>query len=613
MKFENIPNIWAILAGALFIFIYSWSKFNGWTGKEDLEYKDPPRHYTTWGRFISFAFLYTLVIEFFYMFIVFCPQGAVYIDQAIQGRGALAEIKNFGEYSFLWAVLIISGIIPNLKWIKEPELSLRHKLHEMAFIPFEAQSIIKQFLIRPELFQPQRKVIEDVIKEIGNGENYAIEDFIQPANSIRHNWCKLSYLRFKLVEWQMSRDVERFMCHCKLEENVFEKSYNNLKTDIEKYNHRLKELGENKPDEYILLLESDIREKLDRLLHQMYRVISCGVLAIEKLGYNRKTAFESFGLHPMLGTDVPFDWDSIINSTIAVFIVTLIPTLLYFFVIRIMELNPIYVPKGSMEALLWAVYSLVINCIGIVGAIFVKRQLSKVESSDKENIPKFHYLLAGLFGYVFSLVFLMIISLIIIPGGVKAAFRATALWPFVPATTAMFTIHYLHTSLQIKTSKWRQSLVQGFGTAIVGILVVFIHFNMIFSKEVLAFLIFTALTTWLIGASIGYTFPEGYRQRIKRLKLKTDRRIYSRTYLKEAGCLTLGQNENYECNIVDLSIGGASVDVTVPDPVGTRAELELPKIGKFPGWIVRKENKKTSLQLALSRDKADQLISAYGI
>ena len=134
-----------------------------------------------------------------------------------------------------------------------------------------------------------------------------------------------------------------------------------------------------------------------------------------------------------------------------------------------------------------------------------------------------------------------------------------------------------------------------------------------FQKEVFAFLVFTGVTTWLIGASIGYTFPEGYRQKIKRLKIRTDRRIYSRKDLEESGSLMLGEKEPYECNIVNLSLGGASVDVTVPDPVGTEAELQVPKIGTLPGWIVRKDDKKTTLQLALNRTKVDQLADAYSI
>ena len=59
MDLKNLPEIWKIMAGAAFMFIYSWSKFNTWTGKEDLDYVNPPRHYTTWVRFVCFAFLYT--------------------------------------------------------------------------------------------------------------------------------------------------------------------------------------------------------------------------------------------------------------------------------------------------------------------------------------------------------------------------------------------------------------------------------------------------------------------------------------------------------------------------------------------------------------------------
>jgi hypothetical protein len=612
MKLQNLPSIWAILAGAFFMFVYSWSRFNTWTDKEDFEYSDPPRHYTTWGRFVSFSLLYTLFIEFFYMLIVFFPEGTVYIDQ-ILGNGTLGEKKGFGEYSFLWAVLILTGVMPNLRWIRDPELAIRHKLHEMAFIPFEGQSIINQFLIHPSLFRPDQEIIKNVIKEMGDEEKYSVEDFNQPTNSIRHKWCKLSYLRFKLMEWQTSRDVERFMCHCNLEKDSFEKTFSDLKVKIEKYNDRLADLGENKPDEYILLLESDITEKLDLLLLQIYRVISCGVLAIEKLGYNRQSTFQSLGLYPALGTDIPFDWNSIINSMAVVFLVTFIPTMLYFFVIRQMDIGLDLIPKTAFEALLWAVYSLVINGIGIIGAIFVKRQSSKIKSTDKLNTSTFHYLGAGLFGYILSFIFLVAVNLIKDNVSIISAVETVGLWPLIPATTAIFTIHYLNTALHLKKPRWQQSLIQSLCTTFVGIAVVCINFNMIFNAEVFAFLVFTTLTTALIGAGIGYTFPEGYRRRIERLQRRTERRIYLRKPVKEQGSLILGNKDTYDCQVVELSLGGAAVDIPVPDPVGTSAQLDLPNIGKLFGWIVRKEDEKTSIQLSLDRNKVDELSAAYNI
>jgi hypothetical protein len=617
MNIDNLPNIGAISIGAIFIFIYSWSRFNTWTGKEEYEYEDPPRHYTTWSRFISYSFFYTITIELFYIIIVIFPKGVVYVDDAL-GTGTLdkiVKIEDFGEYSFLWAVLILTGLMPNLKWIRGPELYLRHKLHEMAFIPFEAQSIINQFLIHPSLFQPDKKSIENALKQMGNGENYSIEDFTQPDNSIRHGWCKLTYLRFKLAEWQTSRDVERFMCHCKIEENVFEKTYNKLGSNINKYHDRIEELEKNKPDKYITLLESGIEKELNLLLKQMYRVICCGILAIEKSGPNRKTRFQSLGLYPKLGTDVPFDWDSIITCTTAVFLVTLVTTMLYFFVIRNEQFHSAYIPQSTSDAVLWAIYSLVINCIGIVGAIFIKRQLSKRNSSDKRASLKARYLLAGLFGYVFSFVFLFLVSIIMIEEETKfvKTMWTVCLWPLVPATTAMFTFHYLQTSLSIKESRWRQSLIQGFCMALVGIIIVCIYSNMAFTKEVIVFLIFTAVTAWLIGSSIGYAFPEGYRQRVNRLKLRTDRRTHSRSTLGESASLVLGDKEPFPCKIVDMSLGGAAVNVDVAEPVGTKAKLGLPKVGNLTGWIVRKEDKKTSLQLSLDRDNVDKISSTYSI
>jgi hypothetical protein len=75
----------------------------------------------------------------------------------------------------------------------------------------------------------------------------------------------------------------------------------------------------------------------------------------------------------------------------------------------------------------------------------------------------------------------------------------------------------------------------------------------------------------------------------------------------------LGDKEPFPCKIVDMSLGGAAVNVDVAEPVGTKAKLGLPKVGNLTGWIVRKEDKKTSLQLSLDRDNVDKISSTYSI
>jgi len=152
---EYLPKFGYILLGALFIALVSKIRFNFWTPKNTGRYSYPPRNFTTWSRFVRSSFLYVLINEIVYFFILISPGTIMFIDKYLGGGHLEPEtLKGMGEYSVLWSIFMLTGVLPNFPLLNKWEHSLREMLHDFAFIPSEAKAVISQLDINYKAFQP---------------------------------------------------------------------------------------------------------------------------------------------------------------------------------------------------------------------------------------------------------------------------------------------------------------------------------------------------------------------------------------------------------------------------------------------------------------------------
>ncbi len=613
-------TIWPFI-GAFILLYYSWQVFNSWTDEErkELSFETSylPRHFTTWPRFISFAALYSLCIVCIYVVIMISP-GTLSV---LAGSDPGEWLTKFNEQGWLIALLIITGIAPNFPVLKKVELFLRRKCHKLAFIPSEANSFIVK-LQSNDVFRPIDNIIADVLKDMAE-PRFKREDFYLPDEKttpddinymmIRYKWCKLNYLLYKFRRWACTCSTISAMEPCYTALTIFEKKIKEITTEthslVDKRQAMLT-LGKDYREER----ETDLNNKLDDLLKRMYTLISCGVHATLKVSRKREEEFRTFDLFPKTEVTNVIDLDTLISSTAIVFVVTLIPTFIYYFILKSGPDGQAGVPRDAGEAALWALVSLLMNASAMFGAVFIHNKMSDGRSISVGYGEKavsrpsvMQRSLAAAAGYVLGLITLLIFYAPKV--GMVNAFNGTWPWAFLSAVTAGFIIYHLNVSIYKKNERRKyllrakEALFQGTTTALVGFIVVIIAIdrsNTFLStteliRQRMPFIIFSVTVFGLIGAGIGYVFPQRYRN-----ILWKERRIHPRHPIASPATI-LADGKSSACNIINMSLSGVSVDTDIPHGFGSHIEVEVPDIGKLPGIVVRKGLRKTCLELLLNK------------
>ena len=609
------------LIGAIILLFYSWQKFNIWTDSELKELRVEtsylPRHFTTWPRFISFAGLYSLCIVFIYVLIMISPGTLSVLVNGDPGN----LLTKFNEQGWLIALLIITGIAPNFPVLKNVELYLRREFHKLAFIPSEANSFIVK-LQSNDVFRPIDKTIDEVLKEMTDAR-FEMRDFYIPNENsetndlnyrfIRYKWCKLNYLLFKFRKWTGSCVANRAMEPCNAIFNIFENKTKETAGEIHSLidkRQALLTLGE----EYREERESNLNDKLNDLLEHMYTLVSCGIHATSKVPRQREEKFRTFDLFPKTEAANVIDLDTLISSTAVVFVVTLIPTFIYYFILKSGPGGQAGVPGNAGEAALWALVSLLMNASAIFGAVFIHNKMSDERSISVGYGEKavshpsvMQRVLAAATGYALGLITLLVFFAP--KAGIVKAFNVAWPWAFLSAVTAGFIIYHLNVSIYKKNTPRKyllrvtEALFQGTGTALVGVIIVIIAIDrsntslsmMELIRQRMPFIIFSVTVFGLIGAGIGYIFPQRYRN-----ILWKERRIHTRHPIASPATI-LADGKSNACNIIDISLSGVSVDTDIPHGFGSHIQVEVPDIGKMPGIVVRKGLHKTCLELLLNR------------
>ena len=607
---EYTPKSAYVVFGALFIALFAWMRFNTWTDKNISKYSYSPRNFTTWIRFIRSALLYTLITEIFFILLVISPGTFVFVNKYIGGSNLeYNTLMELGQYSVLWSIFIIAGILPNFPWINKLEMRFREIMHDFAFIPAESRAVISQLEINYSAFKPNDKIIARVLQEL----DYSIfreEHFQDIGNSIQHKWCKLSYLNFRLKEWKTFPKINHFFGSALEKFNDFLKQYESLSPEIKNYGNYIKTINQNQnTNGFLSGLEQRIDREINILLSKAYSLISIGALATERLPQGRRKAFKFFGLEPYLPDQAFVDWDTNLKSVAAIIISAGLPTVFYYFYFILTQLDssklPPLVPSNSGQALLWTIACVLMHSLTVFSVVFFniwKKRLftSKYEDEGSSAIKEKNRFVRISGGFIigFFISFIVLVSLFILPHLDKLignqlvdAASSIALWSTIAAVTGAFVQYYLEVSVHHDRESWKESLMQGAATALAASLVAIIFLDKIW-MEVWYFIFFAATNSFLIGASIGYIFPKGYRRRYKKMSNEDDRRFYERKKVMEPVTLHL-DNAKYACNMMDISLGGAKLDRIIKTPIGSTARIELQPIGDLNAVIVRKANKNT--------------------
>ncbi len=590
------------VVGLFFVAIYSLVTFNSWT-KEELRfgYSNPPRHFTTWGRFTRFSLFYLFGIEALYILIAKFPEQ---FSVLFEHPGNPTIVSD----SSLYAVIVVTGFLSNFPGVRKMENYFRNMLHEKAFIPAEATAIIEHLSIDPNLFRPDSDTAQNVIEDLEDMK-LPVSDLTKIAKTVEHKWYKISCLFYGIRKWKGRPEVNRFFEHCAPNYVSCEEKYEKLKRQICDYGEEKGKLGKGESTEehkrFVYTLEAELSEKLDSLLKQVYQFVSCGILTTEKSLKSRVSAFESFGLYLDLDQKFPIDWNTIHKSVGIIFASALFPTLAYYYyfpIFHIPEPTSFY-PISPQYIFIWAVIGMFMFSLGLLGAIMIQRYTPRLGTDFIKVKPSLSKSVAAGFLAYFLGFSVLIVATLMSGNSVMENLHTMWLWPFLPTTTAAFTARYIQTYKKDESPRIKESLIQGAAVIIVAVIIVLLNSKALSNPH---FMIYLVVVTGLIGGGIGFTLPESYRK--LRQTPKGEQRLNPRFKTAIKSALRAGSMLK-DCTIENISAGGALLNLSTSSPIRTVTELELAEVGKIPALLVRKEQGRTSIRFLLDNHLKEKLNS----
>lgn len=594
----------SFIIGAAAVCLVSGSLFNSWTKQyaEKFGYTDEPRHYTTFLRFNAFRTLYIIAMMMGYFVIVLFPDFILLAFGDQIPKGTMDQIP---KQINLWAALIITGLVPYFPGIRKAESKLREGIQKKAFTPTKARTFITILKNHAAAFIPRSDMIDVVREKIGKEKNLAADFTHTGTDLLRHRWCKLSYLltmiRRKKEEVEFSGYVE--CCDRQLLKKL-EAEYETLSGNIDKIMDLAEaEIQDGTARDLVISLKNETKKKLDALLENCYRLISCGILTTGKSKQNRTMAFEDFGLDSHLFEDAkPIHWNTILLSCLIIFGTAFIPTLVYYYGFKLFPNVPVpaIYPRSGSETLIWTLLGLFMFGLGLVGSIIVERIVWKEQTKQgkppeqTDNTILHAFFSAGI-GYGISIGILYLYTLLTKEGALASQLNAILLFPTIPAAASFLITYFLenptHIYSRIVNKRTFETASIGICNAVIGLLVL-----LVMEKTSFWSIVYIAGTGGLIGAGIGYYFIGAYRIY---LRPEEERRMESRYAVKEKVRLVL-EEDTLDCLLTSIGASFATVDTPVSEEV-TSGCLAFQAIGEIPVVISKRHRKKTVLQFLLNQ------------
>jgi hypothetical protein len=594
--------------GVVAIALFYWNRYNSWTDKEAKYGKArPPRQFTTWARFTTYAVLYTLSMEIVYLLLLVSPNLIEVIEKIAGSPGGTPVINPAGNNFSLWVMVFLLGFFPHLPVMRQIEENYRHWFHEKAFIPAEAKALIHHLLANPAFFKPDDMVAREVVRSYGQ-EMPADWGTGKADNRLSSKWFRLVYLRERFEQWRGRPQIERFVGHCEEEYKVFQEQFKQLNMDVKTYIQRRHDTnvasGNIDLDESLQQLRINIMRQIEKLLERAYEFLACGVLSTERIHNRRIAMLNYFGLYPTYEPGVPIVLDIVLKNAIVVFMITTLTSMVYIGYRAASSGKPLHLAAG----LVWAIIALLMIGLCIFGAVAVYRSLTRKSRFDSENDselvvigPFVHQCIGFLTGYVCGL--MVIYPYILIASashqvGAWAALGRSLPWPLIPAITAGFVVYYL-AALSADRNRPKDALIQSLVTGAVGLVSCLWAFNDLGDK--LPSCVYIVITCMGIGGAIGYFFPWAYRRRVAAIYHGAERRHSPRISLVAPSELR-SASETIGCEAVSLSASGARLNAACQAEVGDRVQLELPGVGSLSSQVVRKSDHETVVRFQFDQD-----------
>lgn len=593
----NVANLVSLetIIGMIAIALAYWNRFNLWTETE-VKYGKirPPRQFTTWARFMTYATAYTLSMEVIYLLLLVSPNLIRFIGDNF---GAVPAVNNHlspvdREFP-LWVMVFLLGFSPHLPVLKQLEERFRYRLHQRAFIPAEAKALVQQLTTNPDFFKPDKETTDKVIQKYGRGmpENWGRQ---QSKNRLTDKWFRLVYLREKMELWRSRPDIERFIGHCEEDYRMFQDQFRQLHRDvvsnIERRNGNDEDRNDEDFSEYLDQLNINIIREIEKLLGRAYEFVACGILSTERIHRRRIVNLNYFGLFPNYDPGIPIVLDIVLKNAVISFAIISLTSVFYLGYQQISSGRPLNVSAGFIWALItFMMMGLCVFCALVVHRILTRKSRFKVGDNGHTLVigPFVHQCIGFATGYLCGWLVIFPYLAIAARKEIWSNLSHSLPWPLIPAITAGYIVYYLET-LKDARSCIKDALMQGSITGAVGLFTSLWAFDN--SIDHLPSFIYIASSSFLIGGAIGYFFPSAYRQRIAdtaAIYQGVERRSSIRINIMTPSVLRFAE-ESIPCDMANISTGGALIHSECNIDVGDFVQLALPGLGTIKSEVVRK-------------------------
>ncbi|MDJ0834420.1 MAG: PilZ domain-containing protein [Gammaproteobacteria bacterium] len=558
------------IVGFVVVFIFSLNFFNepaySFIDKEQLANADPndelidpalPRYLTERFEFNLFRAAFILLTEFTYIILVlFLPEISSVAAAAENGGTAVAaepqaDLTQSGlREKIILATLIITGMAPNLPWIRNLLEKSKLYLHRQAQIPFKGRGIYHSIKKDPP------KYADTVIAEILADQRYFDEhspearadleadDFKPGPWSLEARWAKMAYLMHTMETWSGEFPFRKYMHTPDLKYVSIHDHYQRLQKMMLKFKRKTISAEER----------SRLETGVDANLNRIYRLISCLLYLAAKSDAAVDRYLDKLGYEGSEHNEFPIPWSTVVFISFSVTGSILLGGI---FSIAILNFSGVPLPEqfGTSEIIWWNIYGIPFLIVPVLLVLLTKKYLSGHSNSwpsvteqgyyhSTSERPWFIYFMVALCSYLVGALILF---------GMVTSFRymqdksidyitiiqAALAWSLIVFLTAGYTAFRLDSGSLPKTSKAGYIASRIFGALSQGvttaglIYLVYLHTNdlrldMIFqaSQEIDPKIYVLTIIGFFLGVSVNVATGIGrLRQRRKHGRRKSRRLV----------------------------------------------------------------------------------------
>lgn len=452
-----------------------------------------PKHLTDRFEYTLYLFAYILVTEFIYvMLVLFLPD--LISSESGETTSALLPTRE----NIVLSALIITGIAPNLPYVRQLVERSKFYLHDKAQIPRKGRDVYRQI----KSYQPQftHAEIANILKDeryLRGDQNEKMRpdlnesDFRIGAWTLEGRWAKLSYLLSYVNRWSKISPFSTYIGNRELQRSSILQAYDHLQERMAQF--RNGELPE--PDTVRL------NARVDATLHRTYRLISCLLYLAGKTDSAVDQFLDQLGYTPSERRDFPIPWKNMTYVIGAIAGSIILGGLLVFLVAEL-QIVPLVVIISTKNIIRWAGFALPFISIPVLWVLFIKRYFSfhsEVWPVVTENLrfkkladrPWHLYLIVAFSAYLVGGLVLFATSIAVkfvneLPiQDLGRILRSISVWSVVIFVTAAFAAYRLDSAPNFDRHRTLRIGMRGLGAFLQGLtttLVIYLAFMHTFAK-----------------------------------------------------------------------------------------------------------------------------------